>query len=341
MVRKSRYWKKAIKKLSASFSRLIGLVFIGVLASTSFSRADEVYPSRRVTVLVAYPAGGPVDALARLLAHAMQRKFNQPFVVENRPGAGGVIGHGANAKAAPDGYTLLFAADPVQTMVPHIQNVTLFDPLKDYSPIGILVNSVFAFVVNPNYKVNSLSELINDLKARPSEVKYGSAGIGSGNQFATELFSQRIGVKLRHVPYNGGAPAITDLMGGQVDLMIISVSSVADLVDAGKLKALAVADRKRSIRLPNVPTTNEAGLPGFTANAWFGLEGPPNLPAPIVQKLNQAMQEATNDPEFKNATDKLGYSVEVSSPNEMKARIDASFKQWQEVAAASNIAGTK
>jgi tripartite-type tricarboxylate transporter receptor subunit TctC len=236
---------------------------------------------------------------------------------------------------------LLFAADPVQTILPHFQTISNYDPLKDYTPIGTLVDSVFGIFVNQDSKIKSLSDLIAAAKANPGQLKYGSAGIGSGNQLVTMLLEQKTGTKMLHVPFSGGAPANLALLSGSVDFMIISISSVLDQIEAGKLKALAVASAQRQKSLPNVPTADEAGVKDYTASSWFGLQGPPGLPPAIVATLNDAMKKALKDPDFASATAKLGYSPEVGAPETMKQRIDTSYKLWGDLVKAANQNATK
>jgi tripartite-type tricarboxylate transporter receptor subunit TctC len=317
-----------MKKLLASAL----LVASAMLAGAGAAMAQAAYPSKPVTIIVAYPPGGPVDAAARLLADSLQKQFGQPFVVENRAGAAGVVGHTRNANAAPDGYTLLFAASPVQTITPHMATEPMtFDPIHGFTPIGILSESVLGIFANKNYKPNTLPELIADAKARPGKVKYGSAGIGSGNHLAGALLEQLAGISMLHVPYNGGAPAITDLINGTIDIMVISVSSVFGQVQAGQLKAIAVGSEKRHPLIPNTPTAEEAGLKGFKSSVWYALEGPPGLPRPIVDTLNAAMKKSAAEPGLIAAMDKLGYTMEVSTPEALQKTVEDESAQWAKV----------
>lgn len=318
-----------------SSARKLIFALVGGLLLASPVLAQEKYPSKPVTIVVAYPAGAVTDALGRLTANALQKELGVPFVIENRGGGAGVVGASYNANAAPDGYTLLFAASPPQTILPHFAEVTTFNPLKDYTPITKLYESIYVIVTNPNYKVNSVAELIADAKARPGQVKYASAGIGSGNHLATELFAQQTGVKLKHVPYSGGAPAITDLVNGTVDMMIITLPNVLGQVQGGKLRALAIASAKRSPHVPDVPTTVEAGLPNYSKTSWFALEGPPNLPANIVSTLNAALAKIERNPEFAKSADNLGANVTLSSPEELKALIEKEYTETKNLVEAS------
>jgi tripartite-type tricarboxylate transporter receptor subunit TctC len=311
-------------------AKLIVISAAGIaLLTTSAATAQDSYPSKPVTIVVSYPPGGSADILARILAQSLQKQLGRPFLVENRPGATGVIGNRANAKAAPDGYSLLFVSDTVQTSVPHlVETIVGFDPLKDYTPIGVLAESPVGIFANPKY--NTLAELIADAKARPGQVKYSSSGLGSANELSTLLFSKQTGTQMLHVPYNGSAPAVLAVVSGQVDLLIATVATALDQVETDRLRMLAVADTARHKSLPNVPTTAEVGLPGYLTATWFGLEGPPGLPEPIVKTLNTALRNATQDPEFMKAAERSA-RISVSTPQEMKERIDRENQRWGEI----------
>jgi tripartite-type tricarboxylate transporter receptor subunit TctC len=309
-------------KNNNKISSLIAAALICSFAMISSGAMAQAYPTKPVTIMVSYVPGGPADLLARVLAQSLQKQLGHPFIVENRPGASGTIGHRLNAKAAPDGYSLLFVADPAQTIVPHQLDVTEFDPLKDYTPIGLMADSPSGIFSSVSYKPTTLAELMADAKARPGQVKYADPG----SNYAV-LFAKQVGAEMVHVPFNGGAAAMTAVTGGHVDFIVISVPSAIDQVAAGTLRMLAVADTVRHPSAPNVPTTAEAGLPGFRSGSWFALEGPPGLPDSIVKTLNTAMREATKDPEFLKAAQRIA-RIAVSTPEEMKQRIDDDYKKW-------------
>jgi tripartite-type tricarboxylate transporter receptor subunit TctC len=317
------------------WSKLFAAALITVTASMSGAMAQD-YPNKPITLVVAYPPGAVTDALGRLTARALQKELKVPVIVDNKGGASGLVGARFVANAAPDGYTLIFAASPPQTILPHFSDVTGFDPLKDYTPLGKIMDSRYGIFVSTKFKANSIAELIEEAKSRPGAVKYGSAGIGSGNHLATELFAQKAGIKLLHVPYQGGAPAIVDLLNGNIDLFIITVPNLQEQAKAGLVKPLAVVAPHRLDILPDVPTIDEAGgVPGYTKTSWFGVEGPPNLPPEVVSKVSDALAKMGQDPEFKEAVIKVGAEVVVGTPEDMKKLIEAEYAETQELVAAT------
>ena len=304
------------------------------LASTAQSQS---YPTRSVRMIVGYAAGGPVDTSARRVAPYMQKDLGQPVVVENRPGAGGVVGSDFVAKAEPDGYVLVFTASPTQTMSPHLQKTMPFDPLKDYTPISGVVGFATLLVVGKDFPTTTVGQLVAYAKANPDKVSFGSAGIGASNHLSGELLKKMSGTSMLHVPYKGNAPALTDVIGGKITFMFNSVGDSLGFVNGGQVRALAVSSKERSRALPGVPTMIESGMPGFDVTAWYALEGPPRLPAAIVNRLNIAVRASLADPVLSNQFFDLGYDVIPSSPDELAARVKADYDLWSGVAKGLNI----
>jgi tripartite-type tricarboxylate transporter receptor subunit TctC len=253
--------------------------------------AAEDFPTRPVTIIVASTPGGGTDIVSRIIAEQLSKQLGQPFVVENIPGAGSLTGTVAAAKAAPDGYTLQTGLNASMAVNPSLFAHLPYDPVLDFEPVGMLAQFPFVVVVSKNFPAHSIKELIALAKARPGEINYASAGNGTGQQLSMELFKLMTGIKLTHVPYRGAAPAYTDVISGQVPIMIDNLASGLGQVQGGNVRALAVTGKERSALLPDVPTVEEAGVPGYVYYTWFGLWAPKNTPEPIVEKLHAEVKK--------------------------------------------------
>jgi len=273
-----------------------GLVAIGLLPSPLWA---EDYPTRPVSVIVAQPPGGGTDIIARIIAQQLSVQLGQPFVVENRAGAGTVVGTAAAANAAPDGYTLLTGLSANMAVNPSLFAHLTYDPIRDFTPVGMLAEFPFAVVVNNNFAAHSIKDLIAMAKAKPGEINFASAGNGTGQHLSTELFELEAGIKMTHVPYRGAAPAYTDIMSGQTPVFFDNLSSALGQIKGGSVRALAVTGKERSPLLPDVPTVAESGVPQYVYTVWFGLWAPKNTPKPIVEKLYAEIQKALADPKVK------------------------------------------
>ncbi len=258
--------------------------------------AQDWSPTRPITVLVPNPPGGGTDFAARLFAEGLSRLLGQPVVIENRPGANGNIAIQAAARAAPDGHTILLQYSGYHAGNPAMMRNPGWDPNRDIAPLGMATMAPHVILAAPNLPVNTLAEFIALARARPGAMNYASSGIGSIQHIAGVLFSRAIGVEMVHVPYRGAAPALQDVVGGRVEMFITTPSSAVQLVQAGRVKALAMASARRAAGLPDVPTTAEAGLPGFTIDAWFAFFGPAGMPLPMRQRFNAALRELAQDP---------------------------------------------
>jgi tripartite-type tricarboxylate transporter receptor subunit TctC len=295
----------------------------------------QTYPSRPVRLIVGFPPGGSSDIVARLLGQSLSERLGQPFIIENRPGAGGNIATEAAVRAAADGYTLLLVGTD-QAM-----NVTLYDKLKfnfirDITPVGGITRASLVMVVNPSSSAKTVPEFIAYAEANSGKLSMGSGGIGTGGHVSGELFKMMTGVNMIHVPYRGDAPAITDLLGGQVQVMFGGMTALIEYIRTGRLRALAVTTATRSEALPNVPTVGDF-LPGYEASFWFGVGAPKNTPAEIIDKLNKEINAGLADPKLKARFADLGAAVFPSSPAEFGKLIADETEKWAKVIRAAKI----
>ena len=275
----------------------ISLLFASLLLS--FGAFAQPYPNRAVKVIVPWPPGQATDIAARMLADKMQDALKQPFVIDNRAGAGGAIGTEAAVKSPADGYTVLAASSGPVSIMPSLQKIP-YDPLKDLTLIGLITRNPYALVAAAGFPANNAKEFIALLKANPDKYTFASSGTGATAHLVAELFNSQAGIKARHVPYKGSAPAITDVMSGQVDYMVETVASVAPHLKSGRLKTFGVSTAKRAAALPDVPTLAEAGnLPDYDIGAWIGYAVPAGTPRDIVLRLSGEMQKALRAPDLK------------------------------------------
>lgn len=314
----------------------IGLVFLCALDCFASPARAQVYPDRTVKIIVPFPAGGTADAVPRLVADWLSRKWGQSVVIENRTGAAGNIGAEAVYRSDPDGYTLLSAPPPPLVINQSLYPKLAFDPTK-FEPIIVMAQVPNALLVNPDkIKASSLTELIDFLQKNPGKITSATQGNGTTSHLTSELFSMMANVKLNHIPYRGSAPALQGLLAGDVDLMFDNLGVSLPLVQAGKLRLLAVASRERLPALPNVPTIAEA-LPGFEAVAWYGIVAPPNTPKNIVNKINTDVNEALNQPEMRDHLKKLSAEVFGGSAEKTAKYMSEEVIRWGNVIKAANI----
>jgi tripartite-type tricarboxylate transporter receptor subunit TctC len=289
--------------------------------------AQQPYPSKPVQVIVPYLAGGPADVAARIVAQGLSERMGQPFVVINRPGAGGNIGHEAIAQSAPDGYTIGIGGSTTGANV-GLYPTLPYDPVRSFAPISIHYRDANILVVHPSSPINSVADLVALAKAKPGELTFSSSGNGTSTHLSGELFNKMAGVKITHVPYKGVPPAIADVMGGQVTMMFASSTIVAAQIKAGKVKPIAVTSLKRLPAFPDLPTISEAGLPGFEATTWTGLMAPAGTPPAIVERLHREVVAVLTAPEARGKLEGQGYEVVASTPDEMAALIKDDIDKW-------------
>jgi tripartite-type tricarboxylate transporter receptor subunit TctC len=296
-------------------------------ATQAFAQA---YPSKPIRIVVPYPPGGFNDTLGRTLAAKFQEAWGQPVIVENKPGANTVIGTDSVAKSQPDGYTLLIVAFPF-AVTPSLLNTMPYDTVRDFQPVILAATSPNLLVVHPQVPINSVKELIAAAKAKPGSLSYASTGNGSSNHISMELFKTLAGVDIVHIPYKGSAPAVTDLLGGQVQVMFDNVPNVLPHVNAGKLRALAVSGAKRTPLAPDVPTVAEAGVPGYELTVWFGLVAPAGTPREIVQRLNAESLRILAMPDVRERFLAQGVEPLGSTPEQFADHIRSQMAKWSRV----------
>ncbi len=290
----------------------------------------EPWPTRPVRIVVGYAAGGPMDLLARIVADKLTASLGQSFVVENRPGANGAIAAGEVARAAPDGYTLIAVPSSAHAVNPNLTKLS-WDPQRDFTPIAMIGNVTTILVVNPKLPVDDVQGLVAYARARPGRVTYGSPGRGSNLHLAGEMMRQMSGIDIVHVPYKGAAPALQDLIAGQIDMMFENVVTTLPHIQAGRVKPLAIAAAARSAQLPQLPTVAESGLPGFAVNAWGAVLGPAGLPAPIVTRLNDEIRRIVNAPEVRDRLVGLGVEPWSMTPAQTGEFVRAERERWAQV----------
>ncbi len=319
-------------------SVFVAACFAAATAAGYATAQTENYPNKVIRLVVPYPPGGPADIAARTLAQKLTETWGQQVVVDNRGGAGGIIATELVAKAAPDGYTLLHGT-PAGLVINSLLTKKLpYDARKDFTPVGMVVIVPQILVLHPSVPANTLKELIALAKAHPGHLNYASVGTGSPNHLGMELLKSMAGIDMVHIPYKGTAPAMTDLLGGQVQLMFNGMASVVQQVRVGKLKALAVGSAKRSPAAPEVPTVAEAGLPGFEYTTWNGIFAPAGTPRPIVAKLNAAMMKALAAPDVIQRLASEGSEPAADTSEEFAAYVKQEFAKWSRVI---RIAGLK
>jgi tripartite-type tricarboxylate transporter receptor subunit TctC len=314
---------------------LYGLATLSTLGLASGRANAQTYPEKTVRIVVPYAPGGTTDVTARLVAKSLGERLGQTFVVENRPGAGGSIGHDLIAKAATDAYTLLFSAAGPLVVTPHTYASLPYDP-KSFEPIKLVATAPLLLVVNPKLKANSLQELITEAKAS-GRMTYGSFGNGSAAHLAGELFKASATLDITHVPYKGSAPALTDLVSGQIDIMFDVLGSSLPLVKAGKLRALAVTSPVRASVAPEVPTMTEAGIRDFEAGTWFGLMAPAGTNKQAIAILSKAMDSVLAQAEVREAIQAQGSVVAGGSPEDFRKFFGVEFERWGKVVRNARI----
>ncbi len=314
-------------------------VYAAIALSSLFSAAAQDHPTRPITLVVPYAAGGGNDAMARIVADRMSAALGQQIVIENRGGAGGSIATRQVARAEPDGYTLGLGGTGTLAIDPTLYPNVGYDPRKDFAPIGLIATSALVVLVHPALPAKNIPELIALAKREPGKLNYASAGAGSGIHLGTELFAYMAGIKLTHIPYKGSAPALTDLVGGHVAIYFSSLPPAIGLVRDGKVRALAVTGPTRSKILPDLPTVAEVALPGYAAVLHYGIVAPAGTPRPIVDKLAAALRVAIGSADVQARIAADGAEVMGSTPEEYAADIDREETKWSEIVRRSGAKG--
>ena len=313
----------------------LGLL-VGTLAWLPNAGAQE-YPTKPIRLVITYPPGGNTDLVGRALALKLGEFMGQQVVVDNRGGAGGVLGSMITAQSAPDGYTIMLGTSAGMVINPLLSRKLTYDPVRDFAPVSMVVIVPQLLVINPQLPVKNVRELIAFAKAKPGYLNAGSSGVGTPNHFGTELLKWLAGVDIVHVPYKGGAPALTDLLGGQIQMAFSSVPAVLPHIKAGRLVALGVGSAKRSPALPNIPTIAEAGVPGYEYTTWYGIFAPAKTPRTLIARLNAEIVKAMETPDIKDRFTALGGDPDPGTPEELRAYMANESAKWAKIIKAANI----
>jgi tripartite-type tricarboxylate transporter receptor subunit TctC len=324
------------KKEKIEMKKMVRILFMiifvaSVTLCSGMSVAAETYPSKPLQIIVSFAPGGGVDSVARIVAHKLTESLGQPVLVDNRPGASGMIGTDLVAKAAPNGYTLLLGTQTVLVVAPILQRKTSFDPIKLFSAVTLIGSTPLILVTSPAVPAKSVKELLALAKAKPGELNFGSGGVGTTPHMAGELFASMAGIKIVHAAYKGEAPALTDIMGGHLHMMFSNMSASLSNIKAGKLRGLAVSSMERVAAAPEIPTVAESGVPGFEAQTWFGLLAPAGTPPEIVKRLNTDVLRALTKPDVKEKLASLGLTIVGSTPEKFSGYIKSEFTKWAKV----------
>ncbi|MFZ1068549.1 MAG: tripartite tricarboxylate transporter substrate binding protein [Pseudolabrys sp.] len=320
-------------------------VIVAALLTTGlFSQQAALaqYPTRPVHIVVPYPAGGAVDAFARVLTQQLSEMWGQQVVVDNRPGASTMIGAEQVAKSPPDGYTLLLTAELTLVIVPHLYEKIPYDPLRDFAPVVALVSATQALVANPSLPVKTVKDLVALAKAKPGQLTFGSFGNGSTGHLNMEVLQAMTGARFNHIPYNGAGPAMNDVIGGHIDFMLAALSIVKGNVQAGKLHMIGVGSNHRSGEFPDVPTLSESGAPGFEAKSWFGLVAPAGTPPDVIKKINQDVTRVISDHAFaEKYLAAQGLESITGTPEQFAAFVRAETVRWGKIVKDADVKVTK
>src|SRR6185312_12982528 len=316
--------------------RLAGVLVAAVIGATGAARADD-YPNHPIRLIVPFAAGGAADAVARIVGKYVGDALGQPVVVEDRGGAGGIIGTEIVKKAEPDGYTLLLGQSGPISINPGIYAKLSYDPEKDFGPLSMTTAYPYILVVKPSLGVKTVAELVALAKSKPGQLNYGTAGVGVSNHLVTELFDDKAGIKMTHVPYRGTSLAVADLLAGNVQVVFADPVSALSQIRAGTLIALAVTSKERSPVAPDVPTIAESGFPGFDAIAWHGIMAPAGTPKPIIDKLNAEILKALKDPPSTKLIEQQAMQIVGDSPEQFAGFIKQDIELWKHVAREAKV----
>jgi tripartite-type tricarboxylate transporter receptor subunit TctC len=316
---------------------MLRLLGFATLLFAALGAAAQDWPNRAIRIIVPFAPGGATDIPARLVSPKLSESLGQPVVVENRTGAGGIVGIQAAAQTQPDGYTFLMATNGELVMNPSIYPKLPYDPFKDFIPVSIMLESPMLLVTSSSSTFNSVADLVAAAKAKPGSVTYATAGTGSTSHVLTEMLAQQAGVKLLHVPYKGGAPASAAAATGEVNLALLNLGSALTFVKGGKAKALAVTSAKRHPNFPDWPTAVEAGIPGFVEAIWVGMAAPAGVPRNVVERMSGEVAKALKAPDVKERLEQLGNQPLGTTPDEAAARIKREFPRYAEAIKRANI----
>ena len=333
----SIYFKpRPIKTVPSGFgaklrSLVISVGFFSIAINSSIGHAHAVYPEGPVRIVVGFPPGNATDTVARALASKLESTLKQPFIVDNRAGAAGSIGTGHAAKAKPDGMTLLVGSNGTLAINPWLYKDLPYKPLQDFAPVALLASLPMYVVVHPSVPANTLEDLFALARAKPGELTFGSSGNGSANHLAAAVLADTAKVNIMHIPYKGSGPALVDLVGGRLTLMVDTAPAVMNAVKAGQVKVLAVTKPTRAIAFPDVPTVAEQGYPGFDVQAWLGLLAPSNTNPAILQKLAQSVAEIGQDKAYQESMNVVGAEPQGGTPEQFSQYLQSEVNRWGDV----------
>jgi tripartite-type tricarboxylate transporter receptor subunit TctC len=319
------------------FARLAGMIAACAFTLGAGMAVAQGYPAKTIKLVVPFPPGGSTDIFARTIGNKLSEALKQQVIIDNRPGAGGSIGADAVAKSAPDGYTLLMGHIGTLAVNPAIYPRLPYDPQKDFAPVTLVATVPNILVVSPSLPVNSVAELVAYAKANPGKLSYGSGGNGSAAHIAVELFKQKTGTDIVHIPYKGTAPSVTDVIGGQIAMTMTGAPPLMQFVTSGRLKALGVSSTRRVEALPNVPTIAEAGVKDFEATQWYGIVAPAGTPREIVMRLNQEIHAILKTPEMRERIQSEGAVAAPTTPEEFAVLIKSEGARWGAVVKAAGV----
>jgi len=321
--------------MTAAFVRFMRIATLAALGTTH--ALAQTYPTKPIRIIIAQAPGSATDVISRVVGNRLSEELGQAFVIEAKPGAGGMLGTEAAARSAPDGYTLFMANNSTHGSNPAVYAKLPYDAVNDFAPIAFVASVPYVLVVSPSMPVNSVQQLIAYVKSSPGKINYSSAGNGSTHQFCAELLKSMAGIDLVHIPYKGSPPAIAGLLAGEVSLMFANLTDIGSQIRSGKVKALAVTTAKRAGSLPELPTLSEAGLPGFEIVSWFGLLAPAGTPAPIVARLNAETNKALSRADVQATLSAQGLELAPGSPEQFGAHIKSEIAKFARIAKAAGI----
>ena len=316
---------------------IVALAASLLVCASSLSAGAQNYPNQVIKIIVPFAAGGAVDVVGRIIAPKLSEALGQPVIIENRGGAGGMLGAADVARSAADGYTLLLGTGSTHGTNSSVYTKLSYDPVRDFTPVVLVSQSPLLMVARPTLPAKSVAEFIALARSEPGKLSFGSYGVGSINHLAAELFNSMAKIRTNHVPYHGSAPMLTDLMGGQIDFAFDGVPTTLGYIRSGVLRLLGVAGLTRTPLLPDAPTISESALPGFEVSVWFGLFAPANTPKPIVEKLNSEMNSVLALPEVRESFAKLGFEAVGGKPDVLAQRVDTELKKWADLVREKNI----
>jgi tripartite-type tricarboxylate transporter receptor subunit TctC len=309
---------------------VLSVLIIGLISAAAV-HAQDGYPSKPIQVVVTTAAGGALDLVARTVADRLSPSLHQPIIIDNQPAGNGSVAAGQFAKAMPDGHTLMMVVDSTVTINPHLYRNLSYDAFRDFAPVSVITRLPLVLVSNLSVQARDLKQLIAVVKANPGKLNYASTGVGTQLHIGMEMFKLLTKTDIVHVPYRATTSAMADLLGGRIDLALIGLSSAKMQVESGKLRPYAIAAPQRSSLMPDVPTAEEAGLPGFEVRSWFGMFAPARTPPGVIDRLSREIKKASTDPKFVEALAPQGMQIIASSPEEMAQALREDFKKWGDV----------